>query len=113
MRHSARGGADPHRTGADDRRVPTRGHRGRGPHRCEEGSDAYNQALSEQRAAAVIDWLVAEAGQPHALFTARGLGEQEPVAPNLKADGSDDPDGRQMNRRVEFVFPNAGRSGGG
>ncbi|SDI51654.1 Outer membrane protein OmpA [Mesorhizobium muleiense] len=82
-------------------------------HTDAKGRDAYNQALSEQRAGAVIDWLVTEAGQPRALFTARGLGEKEPVAPNLKADGSDDPDGRQMNRRVEFVFTNAGRSGGG
>jgi outer membrane protein OmpA-like peptidoglycan-associated protein len=82
-------------------------------HTDAKGRDAYNQALSEQRAGAVIDWLVTEAGQPRALFTARGLGEKEPVAANLKADGSDDPDGLQMNRRVEFVFPNAGRSGGG
>ncbi|SFU23031.1 OmpA family protein [Mesorhizobium sp. YR577] len=82
-------------------------------HTDAKGSDTYNQALSQQRAAAVIDWLVAKAEQPRERFTARGLGEKEPVAPNLKADGSDDPEGRQMNRRVEFVFPNTRSLGGG
>jgi hypothetical protein len=34
----------------------------------------------------------------------RGLGKSYPVAPNQRADGSDDPDGRQKNRRVEVVI---------
>ena len=34
-------------------------------------------------------------------------GEAEPVAPNARADGSDDPDGRQKNRRVEVILPKA------
>lgn len=82
-------------------------------HTDAKGSDTYNDALSQQRAAAVVDWLVIREGQPRSLFTARGLGETQPVAPNIKADGSDDPDGRQKNRRVEFVFPNVGGSDGG
>ena len=33
-----------------------------------------------------------------------GWGERKPVAPNAQTDGSDDPDGRQQNRRVEIVL---------
>jgi hypothetical protein len=33
----------------------------------------------------------------------KSYGEKAPLAPNKKADGSDNPDGRQLNRRVEFV----------
>ena len=36
-------------------------------------------------------------------FDVRGFGASKPVAPNAKPDGSDDPDGRQKNRRVEIV----------
>jgi len=32
------------------------------------------------------------------------LGESKPVAPNRKPDGSDDPEGRQKNRRVELTL---------
>ncbi|MBV9631876.1 MAG: hypothetical protein JO230_27530, partial [Xanthobacteraceae bacterium] len=34
----------------------------------------------------------------------RGFGKSRPIAPNAHADGSDDPDGRQKNRRVEVVI---------
>jgi outer membrane protein OmpA-like peptidoglycan-associated protein len=34
----------------------------------------------------------------------RGLGKSKPAAPNTAADGRDDPQGRQKNRRVEVVF---------
>jgi photosystem I P700 chlorophyll a apoprotein A2 len=36
-----------------------------------------------------------------------GLGETRPKAPNQKPDGSDDPAGRQQNRRVEIVIRTA------
>jgi outer membrane protein OmpA-like peptidoglycan-associated protein len=35
--------------------------------------------------------------------TTFGLGEGDPVVPNERPDGSDDPDGRQRNRRVEIL----------
>jgi outer membrane protein OmpA-like peptidoglycan-associated protein len=38
-------------------------------------------------------------------FTIVGFGAQNPVAPNRKPDGSDDPEGRQRNRRVTFIIP--------
>lgn len=64
------------------------------------GSEAYNQRLSERRAASVRDWLVAQGYLRDAAV--QGHGETRPVAPNEHADGSDDPEGRQRNRRVEI-----------
>jgi outer membrane protein OmpA-like peptidoglycan-associated protein len=65
------------------------------------GSDADNQALSERRAASVRTALEAALGSSYR-YTAVGFGETTPVAPNTKPDGSDDPDGRALNRRVEI-----------
>ena len=73
-------------------------------HTDSKGSDAYNQRLSEARASAVRDWLVEIAGLDGAGFAISGLGETKPAVPNEKPDGSDDPDGRQKNRRVEIVI---------
>lgn len=68
-----------------------------------KGTDAYNQALSERRAVAVAGWLIAHGGLAPAQVHTRGLGKTRPLAPNTKPDGSDDPDGRARNRRVEIV----------
>lgn len=73
-------------------------------HTDSKGSDSYSQEQSERRALAVKDWLVRQAGSTPARLTARGLGETRPVAPNTRPDGSDDPAGRQRNRRVEVVL---------
>jgi outer membrane protein OmpA-like peptidoglycan-associated protein len=67
------------------------------------GGDAYNQKLSERRAEAVRRWLASRPAGRAIQFSTRGLGAQNPVAPNRKPDGSDDPAGRQKNRRVEIV----------
>ena len=67
------------------------------------GSDAYNDRLSNRRAAAVKSWLVKNGGAPSHQVITLGYGERRPVAPNAKPDGSDDPEGRQKNRRVEIV----------
>ncbi|HSK81594.1 MAG TPA: OmpA family protein [Thermoanaerobaculia bacterium] len=72
-------------------------------HTDAKGSDAYNQTLSEKRAQAVKEWLVAR-GALAASTPIQGWGKRRPVAPNAKPDGSDDPEGRQKNRRVEVVF---------
>lgn len=71
------------------------------------GSDAYNQTLSERRANAVRDWL-AGLGVDADLIETEGRGESEPVASNARADGSDDPEGRQLNRRVVFTVQGHG-----
>lgn len=69
-----------------------------------KGSDAYNQPLSERRAATVAKWLTANAGLNAVNMRTRGWGKSKPIAPNTKADGSDDPEGRARNRRVEIVI---------
>lgn len=72
-------------------------------HTDAKGSDDYNQTLSEKRAQAVKDWLVAHGAAP-AVTPTKGWGERRPVVPNARPDGSDDPAGRQKNRRVEVVL---------
>jgi outer membrane protein OmpA-like peptidoglycan-associated protein len=67
------------------------------------GSDSYNLKLSEKRADYVKNWLVENGGVNGARITAKGLGEADPVAPNTNTDGSDNPEGRQKNRRVEVM----------
>lgn len=71
-------------------------------HTDSKGADDYNQTLSEKRARTVKDWLVAK-GAVAASTPTQGWGERKPVAPNNKPDGSDDPQGRQKNRRVEVI----------
>lgn len=68
-------------------------------HTDAKGDEAYNMKLSLRRAGAVCDYLK-KAGKQYTLCLGRG--EQEPVAPNANPDGSDNPNGRQMNRRVEI-----------
>ena len=68
-----------------------------------KGSDAYNQPLSEKRAQAVREWLVKNGGATAAKITTRGWGKSKPIVPNTRPDGSDDPDGRKKNRRVEIT----------
>lgn len=72
-------------------------------HTDAKGTDAYNQTLSENRAKTVRDWLATHGALP-AATPAKGWGERRPVAPNAKPDGSDDPQGRQKNRRVEVAL---------
>jgi len=62
------------------------------------GSETYNLTLSQQRAAAVRDFLV-QNGVDGARIAARGHGEAYPVASNETEAG------RQQNRRVEIIFP--------
>ena len=81
----------------------------RGPVRVEghtdgKGGDAYNQKLSERRAAAVAGWLKSRGGLRSTEFRTAGFGARQPVAPNQKPDGSDDPEGRQKNRRVSLII---------
>jgi OOP family OmpA-OmpF porin len=66
------------------------------------GSEQYNQALSERRAATVANYLV-QSGIDSSVITARGDGELNPVAPNTNPDGSDNPEGRAQNRRVDVT----------
>ena len=65
--------------------------------------EAFNQQLSEARANAVSGELKKEGVT--ATMDATGYGESKPVAPNENADGSDNPAGRALNRRVEIFIP--------
>jgi outer membrane protein OmpA-like peptidoglycan-associated protein len=62
-----------------------------------QGSDAYNQNLSQRRADAVRDYLV-ERGYPADHIQSRGRGEGNPIANNAS------PEGRANNRRVEIII---------
>lgn len=73
-------------------------------HTDSKGSDPYNQKLSERRAAAVKAWFIDKEGVRNVEFSTTGFGAKQPKAPNKKPDGSDDPDGRQKNRRVEIIL---------
>ena len=64
-------------------------------HTDAEGSDAYNERLSERRARAVVDYL-ATAGIPRDRLDSRGFGESRPIADNTTEEG------RAQNRRVEL-----------
>jgi outer membrane protein OmpA-like peptidoglycan-associated protein len=66
-------------------------------HTDSQGSDAYNQALSQRRADAVRNYLV-QKGYPANQIQAHGQGEGSPVAENNSAEG------RANNRRVEIVI---------
>lgn len=67
------------------------------------GADAYNQTLSEQRAASVKDWLVANARLSGAAISTRGWGESRPLVSNTGPGGADSPEGRAKNRRVHVI----------
>jgi outer membrane protein OmpA-like peptidoglycan-associated protein len=76
-------------------------------HTDAKGSDAYNATLSEKRASTVKQWLVARGAVPDGTKVV-AYGESRPIAPNEKPDGTDDPEGRQRNRRVEVVIDTCG-----
>jgi outer membrane protein OmpA-like peptidoglycan-associated protein len=70
-------------------------------HTDNKGSEAYNQRLSEARARACVAYLINKGIDKNRL-QARGYGSTQPIAPNVNEDGSDNPEGRQRNRRTEF-----------
>ena len=65
--------------------------------------EAFNQKLSEDRANAVSAELKKDGVS--ATLDATGYGETKPIAPNENPDGSDNPAGRALNRRVEIFIP--------
>lgn len=70
-------------------------------HTDSKGTDAYNKKLSEERAQAVVNKLI-ESGIETGRMIAKGYGKTMPAAPNQKVNGKDNPEGRQLNRRVEL-----------
>ena len=72
-------------------------------HTDEKGEDSYNVNLSHGRAEAVKKQLVA-LGVPADQVLTTGLGKAQPLSPNKKSDGTDDPEGRSHNRRAEIYL---------
>lgn len=70
-------------------------------HTDSKGTEEYNQKLSDARAKSVVDYLISKGIDRNRLMS-KGYGETIPVADNTNADGSDNPEGRQKNRRTEF-----------
>lgn len=64
-------------------------------HTDNKGSDEYNQKLSQSRAKAVVDYLVAH-GIDAKRLEFKGYGEAQPIVENETEEG------RQLNRRTEF-----------
>lgn len=73
------------------------------------GNDTYNLKLSTQRAETVQQALATSEILTDRI-SASGYGEKYPVAPNTSVDGSDNPEGRAKNRRVEIIVENPSES---
>lgn len=71
-------------------------------HTDSKGTHEYNEGLGQRRADAVGSVLVFLGFPDEAVSTSSG-GERIPLVSNENADGSDSPEGRQTNRRVELV----------
>jgi outer membrane protein OmpA-like peptidoglycan-associated protein len=65
-------------------------------HTDDRGNPGYNKGLSQRRAQSVLRWLTTRGRIDASRLSARGYGQDVPVADN----GSDE--GRQKNRRVQF-----------
>ena len=70
-------------------------------HTDSKGDDGYNVRLSQKRAESVVQYLI-KRGIKIERLQAKGYGETIPIAENTNEDGSDNPAGRQRNRRTEF-----------
>ncbi|KEJ91039.1 OmpA family protein [Sulfitobacter donghicola] len=68
-----------------------------GGHTDSQGSDEANQALSEQRATAIVKFM-SDRGVPADALTAVGYGEAQPIGDN------ETPEGRAQNRRISFEW---------
>jgi outer membrane protein OmpA-like peptidoglycan-associated protein len=68
-----------------------------------KGGKTVNMQLSRERAQAVKDWLVRSGGVAIANISVKGFGEQYAIAPNTNTDGTDNPLGRALNRRVSII----------
>jgi outer membrane protein OmpA-like peptidoglycan-associated protein len=64
-------------------------------HTDSKGANDYNLKLSDNRAKAVVDYLI-KAGIPASRLVYKGYGEEQPIATNETDEG------RQLNRRTEF-----------
>ncbi len=73
-------------------------------HTDSKGSAKFNSRLSRDRADAVEKELLFSSVRDERILAVLGLGETQPVASNVNSDGTDNPEGRARNRRVEIVL---------
>jgi OmpA-OmpF porin, OOP family len=71
-------------------------------HSDSRGSPVYNQTLSQRRADQVRNFLISQ-GIDKNRVVSKGYGSNKPIAPNQHDDGSDNPEGRFLNRRIEIT----------
>jgi outer membrane protein OmpA-like peptidoglycan-associated protein/tetratricopeptide (TPR) repeat protein len=74
-------------------------------HTDSKGSDQYNMELSKRRAFAARNYIVNK-GIAASRSKLETYGKSKPAVPNTNEDGSDNPENRQLNRRVEIVVIN-------
>ncbi len=70
-------------------------------HTDSKGNNGYNKKLSHKRAEAVRKYVITK-GISSKRVTAMGYGEKHPIARNENSDGSDNEEGRALNRRIEL-----------
>lgn len=70
-----------------------------------KGTDEYNMELSENRAKSVVEYLLGK-GIAKTRASYKAFGRSQPIAPNENPDGTDNPEGRQLNRRIEVKVVN-------
>ena len=68
-----------------------------------KGSKSRNMQLSIERAQSVKDWLIKNGNVAATAISTKGFGEQYPIAANQNNDGTDNPLGRALNRRVSII----------
>ena len=78
-----------------------------GSHTDSVDTDAFNLDLSRRRAESAVRYIVQNGIAPDRIV-AKGYGESNPIARNTNPDGTDNPDGRQKNRRTEFKILEVG-----
>lgn len=78
-----------------------------GSHTDSVDTDAFNLDLSRRRAESAVRYIVQNGIAPDRIV-AKGYGESKPIARNTNPDGTDNPDGRQKNRRTEFKILEVG-----
>jgi len=74
-----------------------------------KGSKVYNDYLAKKRALSAINYFINNDISPDR-FVAKGIGMDKYIAVNSNSDGSDNPDGRQFNRRVEMKVLNSDKN---
>ncbi len=74
-------------------------------HTDSKGTVEYNQELSKRRAFAARNYIVNK-GIPASRSKLEMYGKSKPAVPNTNEDGSDNPENRQLNRRVEIKLMN-------